>query len=335
MPPAEEGDDMGYKILVTGPELTFEAIEIASRRGARLVATGGYVGPEDLAAIASKENPDAIIVRLGKLPEQVIAAAPNLKAIAKHGVGYDSIDIDAAARRGIPVMVARGANSQSVAELALTLIFAVARDVAHLDARMKSGHWDKATTNGVQLLGRSLGIVGFGEIGSILVGLVQPLRMKVRIFDPYMPADTRIEGAERVASLDEIIASSDVISLHCPLTAQTRNMIGAEQISRMRPGSILINTARGGLIDEAALFDALRDGKIGGAGLDSFAEEPVRPDHPLLTLPNVVATPHAGASTQAARVAMGTIAVDHVMNVLEGKTVDSRAIVNRPHLRVA
>jgi D-3-phosphoglycerate dehydrogenase / 2-oxoglutarate reductase len=326
---------MRYKILVTGPALTPEATEVATRRGATLVDHPHYVSSKELAAVAAAQQPDAIIVRQGKIDDEVIGASAKLKAIAKHGVGYDNIDIDAADRRGIPVFVARGANSQSVAELAFALMFAVAREIPRLDARIKTGHWDKATTKGAQLFGRSLGVVGFGEIGRILVGLVQPLRMQVRVFDPYMPADIGIEGAERVGSRDDILATSDVISLHCPLTPQTRNMIGREQIERMRRGCILINTARGGLIDETALFEALRDGVIAGAGLDSFAEEPARPDLPLLTLPNVVVTPHAGASTQAARNAMGVIAVNHVMDVLEGKDVDPRAIVNKKQLRVA
>ncbi|WP_407154002.1 hydroxyacid dehydrogenase [Bradyrhizobium sp. STM 3557] len=326
---------MRFKILITGPALTPEATELATRRGAVLVDHPHYVSSKELAEVAAVQQPDAIIVRQGKIDDEVIGASARLKVIAKHGVGYDNIDIDAADRRGIPVFVARGANSQSVAELAFALMFAVAREIPRLDARIKSGHWDKATTKGAQLLGRSLGVVGFGEIGRILVGLVQPLRMQVRVFDPYMPADVSVEGVERVGSLDDILATSDVISLHCPLTPQTRNMISRDQIARMRRGCILVNTARGGLIDETALFEALRDGLIAGAGLDSFAEEPARPDLPLLRLPNVVVTPHAGASTQAARDAMGVIAVNHVMDVLEGKEVDQRAIVNKKQLRVA
>ncbi|WP_035647890.1 hydroxyacid dehydrogenase [Bradyrhizobium sp. ORS 285] len=326
---------MRYKLLITGPALTAEATAIAAQRGAVLVDNPRYASPQELAEIAAREQPDGIIVRQGKIDDQVIGASPKLKAIAKHGVGYDNIDVDAADRRGIPVFVARGANSQSVAELAFALMFAVAREIPHLDARIKTGHWDKATTKGAQLLGRSLGVIGFGEIGRILVGLVQPLQMKVRIFDPYMPDDAKIAGAERVDSLDAILAASDVISLHCPLTPQTRNMIGRDQLARMRRNAILINTARGGLIDETALFEALRDGVIAGAGLDSFAEEPARPDLPLLTLPNVVVTPHAGASTQEARDAMGVVAVNHVLDVLEGKTIDRRAIVNRKQLSIA
>ncbi|MGJ4947393.1 hydroxyacid dehydrogenase [Bradyrhizobium sp. HKCCYLS20291] len=326
---------MRYKLLVTGPALTAEATAIAARRGAALIANAHHASPQELAEIAAREQPDGIIVRQGKIDDQVIGASAKLKAIAKHGVGYDNIDVDAADRRSIPVFVARGANSQSVAELAFALMFAVAREIPRLDARIKTGHWDKATTRGAQLFGRSLGVVGFGEIGRILVGLVQPLQMKVRIFDPYMPDDTEIAVAERVGSLDEILTASDVISLHCPLTPQTRNMIGRDQFARMRRDAILINTARGGLIDETALFDALRDGVIAGAGLDSFAEEPARPDLPLLTLPNVVVTPHAGASTQAARDAMGVLAVNHIMDVLEGKTLDRRAMVNKKQLDVA
>lgn len=326
---------MRYKLLITGPALTAEAAAIAARRGAVLIDHPHYASSHDLAEIAGREQPDGIIVRQGKIDDQVIGASAKLKAIAKHGVGYDNIDVAAADRRGIPVFVARGANSQSVGELAFALMFAVAREIPHLDARIRTGHWDKATTKGAQLFGRSLGVVGFGEIGRILVGLVQPLRMQVRIFDPYMAADAEISGATRIAALDDLLETSDVISLHCPLTAQTRNMIGRDQIARMRRNAILINTARGGLIDETALFEALRDGVIAGAGLDSFAEEPARPDLPLLTLPNVVVTPHAGASTQEAREAMGVIAVNHILDVLEGKAPDRRALVNKTQLNVA
>ncbi|MGJ4928641.1 hydroxyacid dehydrogenase [Bradyrhizobium sp. HKCCYLS2038] len=326
---------MRYKLLITGPALTAEAAAIAARRGAALIDNPHYASPQELAEIAAREQPDGLIVRQGKIDDQVIGASAKLKVIAKHGVGTDNIDVDAADRRGIPVFVARGANSQSVAELAFALMFAVAREIPHLDARIKAGHWDKATTRGAQLFGRSLGVVGFGEIGRILVGLVQPLQMKVRVFDPYMPENSEIAGAARVGSLDEILTASDFISLHCPLTPQTRNMIGRDQFARMRRNAILINTARGGLIDETALFDALRDGVIAGAGLDSFAEEPARPDLPLLALPNVVVTPHAGASTQAARDAMGVLAVNHIMDVLEGKTLDRRAMVNKKQLDVA
>lgn len=326
---------MPHTILVTGPALTPEAAAVAERRGARLVYTPNYAEPAEMAAIAAREAVDAIVVRIGKVTAEVIAASPKLKAIAKHGVGYDNIDTEAAARLGVPVMIARGANSQSVAEMAFALMFAVARGVPHLDHRIKTGHWDKTTASGLQLLGRSLGVVGFGDIGRILVGLVQPLRMTVRVFDPYMPADADIGAAERVDTLEALLASSDVISLHCPLTDQTRNMIGAGAFAQMRPEAVLINTARGGLIDEAALYEALTNGRIAGAGLDTFAQEPPAADNPLLSLPNLVATPHAGANTAAARDAMGSIAVNHVMDVLDGKPVDPRVIVNARQMRAA
>lgn len=326
---------MPHTILVTGPALTPEAAGVAERRGARLVYTPNYAEPSEMAAIAARESVDAIVVRIGKVTEEVIAASPKLKAIAKHGVGYDNIDVAAAARLGVPVMIARGANAQSVAEMAFALMFSVARGLPHQDYRIKTGHWDKTTSNGLQLLGRSLGVVGFGDIGRILAGLVQPLRMTVRVFDPYMPRTADIAVAERVETLDELITASDVISLHCPLTDQTRNMIGAREFALMRPETILINTARGGLIDEAALYRALKTGGIAGAGLDTFAQEPPAANNPLLTLPNLVASPHAGANTEAARDAMGTIAVNHVMDVIEGKGVDPRVVVNAKDLRAA
>ena len=321
---------MAYTILITGRALSAEATACAERAGARLVPTTPYATSDEIAAQVRAEQADAIIVRQGKVTEAVIDASPKLKVIAKHGVGYDTIDVDAAARRGIPVMVARGANSRSVAELAFALMFAVARDVAYLDARIRAGHWDKAAYTGEELFGRNLGIVGLGDIGRILAEMVQPLRIKVRVYDPCLPADARLDGIERVGSLDELLATSDIVSLHCPLTSQTRNMIGKEQLCRMRPNCILINTARGGLIDEQDLFEALRDKAIAGAGLDTFAQEPPAKDHPLLSLPNVVVTPHVGASTNAAKAAMGIIAVRHILDVLEGRPIDQRALVNEP-----
>ncbi|MBR0668701.1 hydroxyacid dehydrogenase [Roseomonas hellenica] len=318
------------KILITGPALSAEGTAEAARLGLTLVTSKPYLPPAETAAIAAELRPDAIIVRQGAVTAEVMDAAPTLRVIVKHGVGYDNIEVAAATARGIPVMLARGANSQSVAELAFGLMFTVARQTAHLTARMRAGQWDKATHTGTELFGRTLGIVGLGDIGGILAGLVAPLRMPVRIFDPFLPEGAALpEGAEQVQSLDALLAVSDILSLHCPLSPATHHMIGAPQLAAMRRGSFLINTARGGLADADALAVALQDGPIAGAALDVFEPEPPVFTHPIFALPNLVATPHAGASTQAAKDRSGVLALRHICDVIEGRAPDARAIVNR------
>ena len=219
---------MTRTLLLTGPELTADAMTHAASHGVRVIPTTPYAPADELIAIIAREQPDAIIVRQGKLTREMINASAALKVIAKHGVGYDTIDIAAAAERQIPVTIALGANAQSVAEHALALMFSVARQTALLDARMRDGHWDKATTVGIELSGKTLGLVGLGAIGRILMELVAPLRMTIKVFDPYL-AD--LPNVERVDTIDDLLASCDIISLHCPLTEQNRNLLAPRSSS--------------------------------------------------------------------------------------------------------
>jgi D-3-phosphoglycerate dehydrogenase len=320
---------MNATVLVTGPALAPAAMAMAAERGIRVLNTPSYPSDADLIALIARERPDAIVVRLSAVTAPVIAAATNLKIIAKHGVGVDEIDLAAAAAKGIPVTSAIGANAQSVAELGLALMLSVARSTPWLDHRMRDGHWDKASHTGSELSGKSLGVVGVGAIGRILISLVQPFRMTVRAYDPYLAGDLGLPGVERVDSLDALLEASDVVSLHCPLTNETRNLMGAAQFARMRPGAILVNAARGELVDTDALVAALESGRIAGAGLDTFAPEPPPADSPLWRLPNLVATPHVGANTHEARVRMGTQVMQQVIDCLDGRPLDQRVVVNR------
>ena len=211
---------MTRTLLLTGPELTADAMAHAASHGVRIIPTTPYAPADELIAMIAREQPDAIIVRQGQLTREMINASAALKIIAKHGVGYDTIDIAAAAERQIPVTIALGANAQSVAEHALALMFSVARQTALLDARMRDGHWDKTTSVGIELSGKTLGLVGLGAIGRILMELVAPLRMTIKVFDPYL-AD--LPNVERVDTIDDLLASCDIISLHCPLTEQNRS----------------------------------------------------------------------------------------------------------------
>ncbi|MFJ3485456.1 hydroxyacid dehydrogenase [Pseudomonas sp. NPDC090202] len=320
---------MTRKILLTGPALAPDAMSHAANLDIQIIPTTPYLPADALVKIISDEQPDAIIVRQGKLTREMIQASSNLKAIAKHGVGYDTIDIQAAADKGVPVTIAVGANAQSVAEHAFALMFSVARQTALLDSRMRGGHWDKATANGIELFGKTLGLVGLGSIGGILMDLVAPLQMKVKVFDPYLKTLPERSYVERETDFDRLVESSDIISLHCPLTEQNRNLFGAGQFNRMRPNSILINTARGELIDTQALIDALKHQRIAGAGLDTFNPEPPAADSELWSLPNLVATPHVGANTSESRDRVGLVAVQQIVKVWEGEPLDPRCVVNR------
>jgi len=320
---------MSRTILLTGPELAAEAMNLAAEHGVRIIPTTPYLPEQELEAIIRAEQPDAIVVRQGNLTRAMINASAKLQVIAKHGVGYNTIDIQAAADRAIPVSIAVGANAQSVAEHAFALMFSVARQTALLDSRMRDGHWDKASANGIELSGKTLGLVGLGSIGGILMDLVAPLRMKVKVFDPYLKQLPERAHVEREEDFDRLLAESDIISLHCPLTDTNRNLIGAAQFERMRPGAILINTARGELVDTNALVQALSERRIAGAGLDTFNPEPPPADSPLWGLPTLVATPHVGANTSEARDRVGMVALKQIMDVWAGNALDSRCVVNR------
>lgn len=320
---------MSLTLLLTGPELAPDAMNLAADSGVRVIPTTPYLPAEELEAIIRAEQPDAIIVRQGQLTGSMIKASKKLKAIAKHGVGYNTIDIETAAACGIPVSIAVGANAQSVAEHAFALMFSVARQTALLDARIRDGHWDKAEANGIELFGKTLGLVGLGSIGSILMDLVAPLRMKVKVFDPYLRELPVRDHVEREEDFNRLLAESDVVSLHCPLTESNHNLIGIEQLECMRPDSILINTARGELIDTEALVQALSERKIAGAGLDTFNPEPPPADSLLWGLPTLVATPHVGANTSEARDRVGVVALRQILDVCAGVPLESRCVVNR------
>jgi D-3-phosphoglycerate dehydrogenase len=298
-------------ILVTGADLADKAVDLLASY--ELVYAGKTPTEDELVALCRRYLPVAIIVRYGRITERVIEASPRLRVISKHGSGTDTIDKDAAAKRGIPVKAAVGANAAAVAEHAWALIFACAKDVPALDRRMHEGHWDKATHKSLELNGRTLGLVGLGAIGARVATTGIALGMRVIAHDPF--AATAPAGVE-LLPLADVIAGSDVLSLHCPLTKDNANMLNAETLATMRPGAIVVNTARGGLIDEAALADALTSGALRAAGLDSFQVEPFTPGHPFTAIPNAILSPHIGGVTSDAYVGMGVGAATNVLAVL-------------------
>ena len=272
-------------------------------------------GEDALAQLCREEAPVAIMVRYGNISEKVIAASPRLRVIAKHGVGTDNIDKPAAARLGIAVTAALGSNNQAVAEHALCLMFACARKVAWLDARMKQGHWDKDNYTGLELRGSVLGLIGAGAIGSGVARVAVALGMQVLIHDPYARPDSLPQGTRLVAELDALLGLADVVSLHCPLTDGTRGLLSRHRLSLLKNGAIVVNTARAGLFDEAAMFDELRAGRL-IVGIDCFEDEPLKKDSPWLTAPNALLTPHIGGTTATSFRAMGVGAATSILDHL-------------------
>ena len=298
-------------IVVTGADLAPQALALLE--GHEVVYAGKTPTEEDLVALCRAHDPVAIIVRYGKVGASVMDAAPSLKVISKHGSGTDTIDKAAASVRGIEVVAAVGANAAAVAEQALALLLACAKSVVALDARMHAGHWDKATHKSLELDGRTLGLVGLGAIGMRFARMADALGMRVLGFDPFaknLPA--HVEAVD----LATLWRESDAISLHCPLTEDNRGLLNAQTLAQCKRGVIVVNTARGGLIDEDALLEAVRSGQVAMAGLDSFAVEPMAPGHPFQGEKRIVLSPHIGGVTGDAYVNMGVGAAKNLLQVL-------------------
>jgi len=300
--------------LVTGNDLTAAALALLP--DFEVVYAGKAPTDDDIVALCRQHDPVAIIVRYGKVGAAAIAAAPSLKVISKHGSGIDTIDAAAATARGIPVVAAAGANAAAVAEHALALLLACAKSVVALNERMHAGHWDKATHKSIELEGRTLGLIGLGAIGQRLARTADAMGMRVLGFDPY--AQDLPACVSRVEDLAAIWREADAISLHCPLTADNARLLNAQTLAACKRGVIVINTARGGLIDEAALLEAIHSGQVASAGLDSFAVEPVSASHPFLGEPRITLSPHIGGVTADAYVKMGVAAVRNALAVLKG-----------------
>jgi D-3-phosphoglycerate dehydrogenase / 2-oxoglutarate reductase len=316
-------------ILVTGPDLAAGATELLTRGGYVERHVPPYTPGDALVDLVARTDPCGVIVRMGRFDAAAMDAAPSLKVISKHGVGVDNIDVEAATERGIPVMVASGANAISVAEHTIALLLAVTKQIVPLDASMRAGRWEKPGFVGRELAGTKVGLVGFGAIAQHAARFARGLGLDVTAFDPFADQATFEEaGVARHESVDVLIENSDIISLHCPLTPETRHLLNETRIRKAKRGVTIVNTARGGLIDEAALLLALRDGHIAGAGLDSFETEPPRVDHPFWGERNVVVTPHVAGVTAEASARVSVEAVRNVLAVLEGGEVDPARVMN-------
>jgi D-3-phosphoglycerate dehydrogenase len=290
--------------------------------GVELLARHGEVVRWDDPRVGGwHADAEGIIVRLTPVAAGDLARAKRLKAVVKHGVGVDNIDLAAARDKGVVVCNTPGVNADAVAELALGLALAVARRVAECDRRIRAdGTIDRAQFLGVELGGKTVGVIGMGNIGTRVARKFHAaFGARILAYDPYVPADHWPDiPHERLASLDEMWPRADVVTPHVPLTAETRGIIGRAGLARMKPTAIVVNAARGGVVDEQALLDALKAGKIFGAGLDVFAAEPPTSRDPLLGLPNVVATPHAGGNTLETLAKSSIACAQTLLAVLDG-----------------
>jgi D-3-phosphoglycerate dehydrogenase len=300
-------------LLITAADLAPQALALLNDFD--IVYAGKTPTEEDIVALCQHHDPVAIIVRYSKVGAAAMDAAPCLRVISKHGSGTDTIDKVAAQARGIAVVAAVGANAAAVAEQAMALLLACAKSVVTLNERMHAGHWDKATHKSVELEGRTVGVIGLGAIGQRFARMADAMGMRVLGFDPYA---TNLPGYVQATDLATIWREADVISLHCPLTADNARLLNAQTLAACKKGVIVVNTARGGLIDEPALLAAVQSGQVAAAGLDSFAVEPMTAPHPFHGQRGFVLSPHIGGVTADAYVKMGLAAAQNALAVLRG-----------------
>ena len=286
-------------------------------------------------AVTMVEQDDAILIRYGVLTEADIEHAEHLRVVSRHGVGCDNLPVDTLSARGIPVTIVGPVTAVSVAEQTMAMLLCLSKKVAQYDQAVRNGNWTIRDSLAIsELAGKTLLLLGFGRIGSEVATRAKAFAMDVLIYDPFVSADVAAAaGVVKVDDWREVLGRVDVLSMHLPLSADTRNIIDAEVLSAMKPTAILLNTARGGLVDESALYQALNTRMTaGGAGIDTFAAEPLRPDSPLLSLPNVVVSPHSASLTEEAARRMGVVAANNVIAGLEDN-LDPALVFNHPALQ--
>jgi D-3-phosphoglycerate dehydrogenase len=319
---------MPYRVLLTdslGPEGLEKLraqpdLEIDARPG---------ISPADLKTAI--RGADALIVRSGaKITAEVLAAADRLRVIGRAGIGVDNVDVEAATKKGIVVMNTPGGSNVTTAEHAITLLLALARNVPQAASAVRAGRWERSKWIGTEVCNKVLGVIGLGNIGAIVAERALGLRMKVIAYDPFVTPEQAARLRVELVTLDDLYARADFVTIHTPLTAETRGLIGREVLAKMKPGVRIINCARGGIVDEAALAEAIRSRHVAGAALDVLSEEPPSAGHPLLQLDQVICTPHLGASTGEAQVNVAIAIAQQVADFLSKGTIQNA--VNVPSL---
>jgi D-3-phosphoglycerate dehydrogenase len=316
------------RILVADPIAT-DGVERLRAAGEVVVATG--LSPEELKVRIA--DVDALVVRSEtKVTAEIFDAAPRLRVVGRAGVGVDNIDLDAATRHGVLVLNAPTGNTIAAAEHTVGMMLAMARNISRADASMHEGRWDRKAFMGSELREKTLGLLGLGKIGFEVARIsAQGLKMKVIADDPLVTPDRAEQAGAELVDFDTLLARSDFLSVHVPLNDKTRGVIGTAELARMKKGARLINVARGGIIDEQALADAVRSGHIAGAAIDVFTKEPAPADNPLLGVAGVLLTPHLGASTTEAQINVATDVADQIVQYLSGD--GPRSAVNLPSIQ--
>lgn len=305
-------------VVMTSPRLAAPAVSLIEAAGGILHYMPPYPTAEAIGTLAARLGAVAILSRQGPVTAAVMDQVPSLRIVARHGVGVDDVDVAEAGRRGILVTRSPGSNTRAVAEHTLALILALVKDLPCQSAAVAAGGWRQAGTQVGDVAGLRLGLLGYGDIGRAVGRLAQAFAMEVT---PH----TSQGGADGLAAL---LARSDVLSLHLPMNVANRHIIGAAQLAQLPQGAFIINTSRGGLIDEGALYGALESGHVGGAGLDVFEREPPRADHPLRTHPRVIVSPHVAGVTADSLVAMGVMAAECIAAVLRGGQPPAACVVS-------
>ncbi len=315
------------RVLVSDP-VAEEGVNILRQGGLEVDVRTGLSKDELIAIIGDY---DGLAVRSEtKVTAEVLDAAKNLKIIGRAGVGVDNIDVERATQKGVVVVNSPEGNTIAAAELTVTLLLALSRNVSVAAASMKAGEWKRSKFVGVEVYNKTAGVIGLGKIGREVASRLIGLQMDVLAYDPFLSAEQAAKLGVRLVDLETLYQNSDYITVHVPKTKETAGMIGPAQIAMMRDGVRLINVARGGIIQEGALLDGLNSGKVSGAAIDVWESEPTPPDNPLALHPQVVATPHLGASTEEAQVGVAVDIAEQIVDVLSGRS--ARAAVNMPSL---
>ncbi len=308
--------DEGVKLLAMEPD-----IEVDVKTGLK---------EDELVSIVGKY--DAMIVRSAtKVTRKIIEAGERLKVIGRAGTGVDNIDVEAATEKGIVVMNTPGANTIAAAEHAIAMLMSLARKIPQANASMKQGKWEKKKFMGVEVRNKVLGIIGIGRIGSYVAKMAHGLNMEVIAYDPYISEEAANSIGVRLVSLDELLETADFVSIHSPLTSETKHLLNRERLLKMKKGAYLINCARGGIVKEDDLYEVLVSGHLAGAALDVFEQEPVDPENPLLKLDNVICTPHIGASTREAQEVVAIAIAQQIIDFLKKGVI--KHAVNVPSIK--
>ncbi len=318
-----------YKVLVSD-KISNSGVRLLKMEPDIEVDVKTGLSPEELKEIIGEY--DALVVRSAtKVTREIIEAGVKLKVIGRAGTGVDNIDLEAATEKGIVVMNTPGGNTVAAAEHAISMMLSMARKIPQACASMKEGKWEKKKFMGVEVHGKTLGVIGMGRIGSLVAKMGLGLGMRVIACDPYLSQKAAKDMGVTLTDLDTVYAESDFITVHAPLTQETKNMISREAFKKMKDGVMLVNCARGGIVDEEALMEAIQVGKVAGAALDVFASEPPPPDYPLLKLEEVICTPHLGASTKEAQEVVAIAIVQQIIDYLKRGIVKNA--VNVPSVK--